>query len=92
MKLLMIFCLIIAKNCWQIQHKSQSVKKLVPNLDKETDYTAHYMNLQLYLSLGIKLIKIHEMLQFKLSNWLKYVDFNTEKRKNAKNEFEKKIF
>ena len=41
----------------------------------------------------MKLIKIHKILKFKQSNWTKkYNDFNTEKRKNAANDFKKDFF
>ena len=69
------------------------LKKLVLNLSKKNNYTVHYIKLQLYLSLGIKLIKIHKIKKFKQFDWMKkYIDFKTEKIKNAKNEFEKSLF
>ena len=41
----------------------------------------------------MKLTKVRRVLEFKQSNWMKkYVDFNTKKRMNAANDFEKYFF
>jgi hypothetical protein len=77
----------------KLDMKTGRAEKLVPNLRDKKHYTLHYRNLKLYLSLGMKLQKIHRVLSFKQSAWLKsYVEFNTEKRKESKDDFEKDIF
>ena len=69
------------------------VHKLIPALSKKEKYVLHYKNLQLYIDLGLKVSKVHRVLEFDQSPWLKqYINYNTEKRKNAKNDFEKDFF
>ena len=88
---------MLSKYCKKIADKYEikvgDVKKLIPNLGNKTNYVVHYRNLQLYLSLGMKLTKIHRVLKSKQSYWVKnYIDFNTEKRINAAKDFEKDFF
>ena len=83
--------------CRKIADKYQievrDVKKLIPNLGNKIKYVVYYRNLQLYLLLGMKLTKIHRVLKFEQSDWIKkYIDFNTEKRMNAANDFENYVF
>ena len=64
--------------------KVGGVKKLIPSLSDKVKYVVHYKNLQYYLSLGMKVVKVQRILSFKQSDWLKkYVDFNTKKNKKV---------
>ena len=72
--------------------KVGDIKKLIPNLGNKNKYVLHYKNLQLYLSLGMKLTKIHRLLKFKQFDWMKKINFNTTKRMCATNGFEKDFF
>ena len=72
---------------------SFETEKLVPNLMDKSRYVLHYRNLQLYLSLGLKLTKVHKVLQFQQSPWMAlYITKNTELRKTATNDFEKDFY
>ena len=88
---------MLSKYCSDIADKYGikigGVNKLVPNLRNKRKYVVHYRNFQLYLSLGMKLTKVHKILRFKQSDWLrKYIDFNTDKTDKRRNAALKKIF
>ena len=84
------YCLEI-KNKYDI--KSGGINKLVPNLLPKKNCVVHYRNLKYYLSKGLILKKVHRILEFKQSAWMKsYIDFNTQKRKEATNEADKNLF
>ena len=68
-------------------------EKLVPNLMDKSRYVLHYRNLQLYLSLGMKITKVHKVLQFNQSPWMQpYIQKNTQLRTAATNDFEKDFY
>jgi len=67
--------------------------KLIGNLQSKQNYIIHYVNLKLYLSLGLILKKVHRVLSFNQSAWMwEYISFNTAQRQAAKNNFEKDFF
>jgi len=68
-------------------------KKLILSVRDKKHYVVHIRNLKYYLEMGLKLTEIHRTIKFKQSEWLKpWIDFNTDKRKQATNEFYKDLF
>ena len=68
--------------------KITKVEKLVLNLCKKKKYVIHMRALDQALKHGFVLEKVHQVIEFDQSAWLKpYIDFNTELRKKAKNDF-----
>ena len=73
--------------------KDEKTKKLILNLNEKSKYVVHIRTLQFYLKHGLKLKKVHRAIKFEQKEILKpYIEFNTEKRKNARNDFEKDLF
>ena len=70
-----------------------NIEKLVPNLMDKKKYIVHYRNLHLYLSLGMKLKKVHRILEFNEKPWMEpYICLNTELLKKATSAFEKDFY
>ena len=80
---LAVFSDMLSKYCKKIADKYEikvgDIKKLISNLGNKTNYVVHYRNIQLYLSLGMKLTKIHRKL--KQSDWMKNILILTLKKK-----------
>ena len=67
-------------------------KKLIFNVFIKKKYVVHINALKQALNHGLKLKKIHRVIEFNQEAWLKpYIDMNTELRKAAKNDFEKDL-
>lgn len=72
----------------QVEVKYGSEKLCLTLYDKRK-YICHYRNLKFYLRHGMKLKKIHRILQFNQSDWAKsYIDLNTKIRQEADNKFD----
>ena len=70
-----------------------NTKMLVCNLNDKKSYIFHINVLKQALDHGLKLRKVHRVIEFDQEAWLKeYIDINTELRKKATNDFEKDFF
>ena len=73
--------------------KINGVEKLVPNLKDKKSYVIHIQALNQALQHGLRLDRIHRAIEFDQSPWLKtYIDFNTQLRTAATNDFKKDFF
>jgi hypothetical protein len=79
--------------CKSMKVKHAFTDKIIGNLHPKIKYKTHYRNLKLYLSLGMKLLRVHRVVAFRQEPWLKpYVELNTKMRQQAKTDFEKDFF
>ena len=88
-------CLVFIKvyNFYPKEKKLGNVEKLVCNMQDKENYVPHIRSLKQALNHGLILKKVHRVIQFNQKAWLKpYINMNTKKRKEAKNEFEKYFF
>ena len=73
--------------------KLEKVEKLVCSIEDKEKYVIHIRALKQALNHGLILKKVHRVIKFNQRAWLKpYIDMNTKKRMEAKNEFEKNFF
>ena len=73
--------------------KVGGVEKLVPNLYYKMKYVIHIKALAQAIEHGLVLERIHRVIEFKQSAWMKeYINLNTKLRTVATNDFEKDFY
>ena len=73
--------------------KIDKCEKLVCSLHNKKKYVVHIRSLKQALNHGLKLKKVHRIIEFNQEEWLKpYIDMNTKLRKVASNGFEKDFY
>ena len=73
--------------------KIDKCEKLVCSLHNKKKYVVHIKSLKQALNHGLKLKRVHRIIEFSQKAWLKpYIDMNTELRRLAKDDFEKDLF
>ena len=73
--------------------KVNKCRKFACNLYDKNDYVDHIRSLKQALNNGLKIKKIHRVLKFNQSVWLKsHIDMHTDKRMNAKSDFERDFY
>ena len=76
---------------FKITHEPEN--KLIATVQDKNKYVCNISTLKMALNHGLRLKKVYRAIEFNHSAWLKkYIDVNTELRKNAKNDFEKNFF
>ena len=59
--------------------------KLLQTFNTKEYYVCHYRILKFYVSHGLQVVKVHKVIKFRQSKWMKcYIDINTEIRRKAK--------
>ena len=67
--------------------------RLICDWSDKKNYLVHYRMLKFYIRHGMIVDKVHEIKSFRQSRWLeKYTNFNTQRRNQAVNDFEKDFY
>lgn len=75
------------------EQKNYQAKKLVNDFKPRIKYLVHIMNLQYYISKGLKLQKIHTLIKFKQEAFAEtFIKMTTNLRKNAMTDFDKSMW
>jgi hypothetical protein len=69
-----------------------SVEKLVHTFHPKSSYKVHYLLLQFYLAMGVRLLRINKVVQFNQQPWLKsFVEKNIDIRRSATTKVESEM-
>ena len=73
--------------------KIDKCKKLVCDLHNKKKYAVHIKSLKQALNHGLKLKRVHRIIEFNQKAWLKsYINMNAELKKIAKDDFQNDLF